>query len=116
MNEDFVTYEQAKKLKDLGFVWKCISVYDEEKNFKIFKHFRNFNEVKEYYISAPTLSQAQKWLREVKGILILIQHNKNFYWTISTNDSDDEIIAIYDYETYEKALMGAINKALELLK
>ena len=117
--EDFVTYEQAKILKDLGFDWECLYPYTEKKIIGYHPSPINWNNdenAKYGIISAPTLAQAQKWLREAKGILILIQHNKNFYWTISTNESDDEVIAIYEYETYEKALLGAINKALEIIK
>ena len=122
-HEDYVSFEQAKTLKKLGFDWECYCAFDkvyrkpdpEGWELRCYHTPQNHN-LASYSCSAPTLAQAQKWLREVKGMLILIQHNKNFYWTISTIDSDDEVIAIYEYETYEKALLGAINKALEIIK
>ena len=72
MNEDFVTYEQADKLCDLGFDLKCIACYDEEE-FEITSEYSNYNSDQYRYnlISAPTLSQAQKWLREM-GTEVLV--------------------------------------------
>ena len=114
-NEDFVTFEQAQQLKELGFDWWGTTIYLDGHLTPTFILSYAYTE-RDNCLPAPTIYLVQKWFREVKGMLILIQHNKNFYWTISTNDSDHEVIAIYEYETYEKALLGAINKALELLK
>ena len=91
-NEDFVTYEQAAKLKELGFDWECTHFYDcfdldilissseivsndggvaytisvdnLSHNFNL-DNGDGFNGA-----SAPTLAQVAKWLREVKDIII----------------------------------------------
>ena len=72
--------------------------------------------------SAPTLSQAQKWLREVKEICItpLIKIHKGQYkyaWDITLFKEDRSIWDENEiFDTYEQALSAGIGSALELLK
>ena len=70
MNEDFVTYEQGKELKELGFDWMTVCYYDVETkkiNPNLSRLFTicydNWNQYNNT-ISAPTLTQTQKWLYE----------------------------------------------------
>ena len=127
MNEDYVSFEQAKTLKELGFDWECFSCYikvykgDDGWRLRIYDRYQSYNDERdERCISAPTLAQAQKWLREVKGKIIIpyVMHIENimkydFYIA-------DEPIDPFDYsdgfDTYELALSAGIDKALELVK
>ena len=88
--EDYVSFEQAKVLKELGFNYKSTYGY-----YKIYNESANFADIRrceveswehdsvEFY-KAPTLSLAQKWLREVKDIHIEIKYtpspNMNLGW------------------------------------
>ena len=131
--EDFVTYEQADKLCDLGFDFKCIARYYEEEFEITSESPTNYNSDRYRYdlISAPTLAQAQKWLREVKDIIIGIDfdnwHNKyicHLYKRMGY--SGENIRDTYgsrlvtnefheDFDTYEDALSAGIDKALNSL-
>lgn len=67
-NEDFVTYRQAVKLKELGFDWETYAHYHFNKIDGLPDKypdvtFDNYNCSSLEMYSAPTLSQAQKWLR-----------------------------------------------------
>lgn len=108
MNEDFITYEQAVQLKELGFDWDCSN-----------------NSMKYLGVETPTLSQAQKWLREIKGINILVNIATNketyitkkvFYFKWFNSEFIFCGVSKYHYATYEEALLEGINKTLELLK
>lgn len=127
--EDFVTYEQAIKLKELGFDWPTIHYYDVETHEfspKIsYNHtvcYDNWNQYNNM-ISAPILSQMQKWLREVKEIDVVAiptfgEYGKKKYRyqiTIYKEDfgNEDESTTIY---TYEEALSLGIDKSLEILE
>lgn len=142
--EDFVTYEQSAKLKELGFNWECTNYYLghnqqlREWDGKIldYYHIRWDYNYTEYIIglpdtrenlfeddfSAPTLAQAQKWLREVKEIDIIIfpiipNDIKKYHWVIDKdNDLDFRLSSEELYSTYEQALSGGIDKVLGLLK
>lgn len=82
MNEDFVPFELAEKLKEKGFRWDCFAYYMPHSdeliyNVKPYKGVTlySFNSLRKELISsdfidAPTISQALKWLREVNKIHI----------------------------------------------
>lgn len=80
MNEQFVTYKIAKKLKELGFDEPCFKYYDEEvkKIEDSLFETRWGYEPKTNYVFSPLWQQATDWLREKKDIQINIVWNK-FY-------------------------------------
>lgn len=76
--EDFVTYDQAVKLKKLGFNWGC-QAYFEDYVDELNRHHRKirFNAVAndmlhKDFCSAPTLAQARKWIFEKFGLWVEI--------------------------------------------
>ena len=73
--EDFVNYEIANKLKNLGFEESTYHYY----NIDDIRYCRddypsdhNGDPLREFEISAPTISQVLKWLREEKRLHIAI--------------------------------------------
>lgn len=136
--EDYCSFEQSQRFKKLGFDWECNHYYqDNDKSFhqnfyeNHSKHSRmQYKEdntfIKVTLCSAPTLSQAAKWLREVKGIIICIEpgfyKNKRplmgyDYHLFNKDDgwySHIESETIYD--TYEQTLSRGIDAALDILE
>lgn len=142
MNEDYVSHSLAVALKAAGFDWHCRAAwhYDgSEWNFikdyaSTFQHPKEIPDWKSaswntpYIVSAPTLAMAQKWLREVMGIDVLVWNCACGYgWEISKADADSRgtTLMVYDdngedmdsgmWLTYENALSAGINVALQLL-
>ena len=76
MNEDFVSFDLAKKLKKKGFpqyTEKSYFVGDHKNRMcsvGTFLHVHTQNA--EHLIAAPTISQVLKWLREEKKIFVEI--------------------------------------------
>lgn len=140
--EDFVSYEQAIKLKEIEFNWGCRDCFATDKvtGRVILQHYLNnekWNSAKiggEKYaythISAPTLAQVQKWMREIKKIDVLVWNCACGYgWDISKAGDEQTrgtTLLVYDDEgedqasgmwlSYEKALSAGISKAIELLE
>lgn len=141
--KDFVSFETAKRLKKAEFNEICRSVWHfngEEPKF-VEDYPATFHGVPNYFnssdifglgiFSAPTLWQAQKWLREVKGIDITItvyreidetvspRKIKRFYECEITTEDDEDYIPYSGYEkdfpSYEAALSAGIDAALELI-
>lgn len=123
MNEDFVTYEQAQKLKKLGFDWECnhyygidYKIHEETSSYLSNYCHRNDREL----TAAPTLSQAQKWLREKKSIKVYIKplfsSNQYEYWISFQfrGCGGDEDYGVKD--TWERALLAGIDQALKMIK
>ena len=87
MNEDFVSFDLAKKLKEKGFpqyTEKSYFVGDHKKRMcsvGTFLHVPTQNT--EHLIAAPTISQVLKWLRDEKKIHIVIDIcNGNWEYSI----------------------------------
>lgn len=77
MNEDFVTYELADKLKEKGFNEPCYGYYHRDGGDDSFEVCGNgtcdfLNSKNIHRIAAPTISQVLKWLRKEKKIFLEI--------------------------------------------
>ena len=71
MNEDFVSFSLAKKLKEKGFREEVNAYYGKWENLFDVHPALDMNDC-DYRASAPTISQILKWLREEKKIHVLI--------------------------------------------
>ncbi len=132
-NEDYASYELAKKLKECGFAEPCDSYYIKDNApdgtawIVPTTDREDFNADSDCpfckpLCSAPTLAQAQKWLREVKGIAInVIAHDGGAYdydivFLPNAVDCDYPIDRATFSRTYEEALSEGIESVLELIK
>ena len=132
-NEDYASYELAKKLKECGFAEPCDSYYIKDNApdgtawIVPTTDREDFNADYDCpfckpLCSAPTLAQAQKWLREVKGIAInVIAHDGGKYeYDIVFLPNAIETDNIPDRSpwcrTYEEALSEGIESVLELIE
>lgn len=123
--EDYVTFEQAQRLRELGFDWRCNHYYrDNEPVVMTDNCYINFNENDEEYetVSAPTLAQAAKWLREKHNLYIHIYLHLDDCWRFEIQDVNDIDKYIFEPEVglwwrfYEDALSAGIDKVLEHIK
>lgn len=121
--EDYVNYELAVKLKACGFDEPCIAQWACEPDGKpmllgstafVFSNA----ELKGRDVTAPLLFHAQKWLREKKGLHILVDfdlYGKWYYKLFPVGGCCvDE--GNSGYITYEAALSAGISASLELIK
>ena len=117
MKEECVTYEQAQALKRLGFRDEVFGYYDEFGRLGINTQ-TDYNVNWDYFISAPTLSHAQKWLRENHCLSVEPICNMVRQWNVNVCEIDNFGTAVYskmNLDTYELALSAGIDAALELL-
>ena len=135
MNKEFVPYELALKLKNLGFDEPCFGKYDGKgKNIgKIWYEMPNQGQetISVGDVLAPTFSQAFRWFREEHNIdgevyLILVAHNgidkeqqlsdKEYSFKVIINGIP-EFISIEDiYSSYEEAGLACLEKLLEIIE
>lgn len=153
-NEDFVTYEQAVALKKLGFTEKVTHYYETNSNIDNFhpaweqgwntsydinvdilsKNFNNFKD----HCSAPTLAQAQKWLKNAKNVVVIASpdwdwEDDEFYYDYLTGkwyfvvytdgkivncnyDPNKECEEIWCFDSPEEALSAGITECIKLLE
>ena len=131
MKEQFVTYEIALVLKELGFNEECFGYFKTDKNLHEF--YGSSEQVIDCNIQAPLWQQVIDWLREKHNIYLTIYNPLlyNSYYPDSKYGFDCEIefltknnnvastlISNNDsgFETYYEVREQAINKAIEIIK
>jgi len=118
MGKEFIHYEQALALKELGFNETCLGCYlvDKTKNGDK-PHFRLFNENVHCQALAPLYQQAFRWFREKYNLELLIGKDDagQYYFSVKKSemlfDEDD-----YCFETYEDAELECLKKLIEITK
>lgn len=121
-----VSFPLAKLLKEKGFNLKVVNFFNYERLSLISDKDRqieglvnynpiNWNSIKNYYTSAPTISDVVMWLYEKHGIWIYpFRHdfNNEFYWHIDTPD-EDEFTSDMNFNSPTEAYEAAIKYCLE---
>ena len=102
MSKEFIPYEQALELKELGFNELCLFYYADNEALRIYHQ----SEIYDDLVGAPLYQQAFRWFREKYDLFISIMHYENGY---SIND-------LRRFETYEEAELACLKKLIEIVK
>jgi hypothetical protein len=124
MNKEFIPYEQALVLKELGFDEPCMYYVDKQNNSFIYNFQTHPDEFIEWcsvtVISTPLYQQAFRWFREKYNLLSIIDFNssKNNGWyysiiTINVNISETDNKCV---KRYEEAELACLKKLIEIVK
>jgi hypothetical protein len=110
MEKEFIPYEQALELKELGFDEPCIMYYNTDKD-------NNYSINDECNISAPLYQQAFRWFREKYNLNASVYPlNGKFSSQIYDIFRGCYITKIDLYETYEEAELECLKKLIEIVK
>jgi hypothetical protein len=122
MTQEFIPYEQALALKELGFDEPCFAWYQDDtlmvdvnanQSIKFHEHLGRF---KGFFL-APLYQQAFRWFREKYGLNAHIhQENRNNYSYCCGQGYSDEIGGYQDFDSYEEAELECLKKLIEILK
>ena len=124
IEEQFVSFDTAKMLKEAGFDVPCTSQYTEGKCIWNVGYPYNFNQ-DEFGYSRPTQALAARWLREVHHLNVYacfdyekFDERKWFFTREHTMVNDDSAVycSITNYKSYEEALEAGLQKAIKLIK
>lgn len=126
-DEEFVTFEVAKLLQDKGYREDCHASYRTDETGRsvlsvLWSHVRKFRNLLRYtryqgeYL-APTLYDAQKWVRIKGKIHIVVELNKHGWYYRLYDTEDLSLISQMDgyADTFEKALNDGIKESLTYL-
>ena len=121
IEEQFVSFETAKMLKDVGFDVPCISQYMQNGfrwNGGSLKKV-NFNEYESVF-SCPTQALAAEWLSMCKTIEISAAYCRRrkswYYWVGFLDCQDEDVIFGFDYASRQDALEAGLQQAIKLIK
>jgi hypothetical protein len=121
MNKEFIPYELALELKELGFNEPCFGYYHEDMSISYTGIFgQNTNSFwlpsPNKIFTAPTYSQAFRWFREKHNLFGQVNIHTYFIYNISNGDF--KMVKKYDklFETYEEAELACLKKLIEIVK
>ena len=132
MTKEFVTYNQALALKELGFDEPCLAFWNG-KNTDTF-YFNNIRDASGDYVpfqkhdrlkwfGAPLYQQAFRWFRDVHELEGVPQKADSFSWFKFciwkyTSNGKHRVNDAFDFEhkTYEEAESACLDKLIEIVK
>ena len=137
MEKEFVTYEIALELKQLGFDEPCFATWSgfDENNFSVTDTVRLFSskfsidgtQSNTLYInptdnrvSAPLWQQAFRWFREKYNLWNMIYPRDGWNYTIQEIDNIPSVFGDSyhktEMRTYEEAELECLKKLIEIVK
>ena len=126
MEKEFIPYEQALALKELGFREHCAAFYSTEEEL-CFKWESNGNMSLHLLrlIQAPTFSQAFRWFREKYSLYSHVRESYSFDNTLEfvsqingsyVNRGISSSASVNSFETYEEAELECLKQLIEIVK
>jgi hypothetical protein len=134
MTKEFVPYQEALELKQLGFDEPCFGKYlsSLQSNWKVYELIlemgmnEEFEDNRNVYLSqgacsAPTYSQAFRWFREKYQLRFCIiddhSHNEKPYSFTSEHEYYYDTGSGNDwFKSYEEAELECLRKLIEIVK
>jgi hypothetical protein len=128
MENLFISYSQAVKLKELGFDEPCIKIqFDETQyEFKINKGKNYTNTIvqdmanQNDWVTVPLKQQAFNWFRDKHELVVnwLYDQHDNYgsYIGVSIKNVHFEETIVGVYKIHEEAESACIDKLIEILK
>jgi hypothetical protein len=127
MNKEFIPYEQALALKELGFDEPCIAFYTQNAygDGKELQWFRKPNDCNGDYvfISAPLYQQAFRWFREKYKLhsRVDIQDVELDWYSfeileVRDGDYNNDLHTDMNFKSHEEAELECLKKLIEIIK
>lgn len=113
MKKQFVTYEIALGLKELGFDEEVLAYFTSEKKLEFTDTDLSISGG-QWLLPAPLWHQAFDWLRKKYGIMVQVEYTfkRNVNWKYRIGFSETS----KPYTTPEKAREKGVLRAIEIVK
>jgi antitoxin component YwqK of YwqJK toxin-antitoxin module len=118
MKNEFIPYEQALALKELGFDEECFSFYNAiGELYESEGYYRYSHNVHKDEVIAPIYQQAFRWFREKYNLKYWVEEHTEdtFIYEIRPHKlSDYKEGEIYVYKTYEETELACLKKLIKI--
>jgi hypothetical protein len=115
MEKDFIPYQEALELKQLGFDEECFRFKNNISNVYEEKGWFNWNQ-SELFVSIPLYQQAFRFFREKYELFFWIEKfHKNETYIFQIPPANFTKIQGH-YTTYEEAELACLRKLIEIVK
>ncbi len=114
MREEFIPYELALELKELGFNEKCCAIYHFGiESFQLWNYKSPITNklLTESYLTAPLWQQAFDFFKEEFGLFFWV-----FKYESQYSYAGNKKVEPKEFNTYEEARLACLEKLIELAK
>jgi hypothetical protein len=118
MENEFVTYNQALALKELGFDEPINAIWLTNANSELqlgFGSWINSNKSPDY-LSAPLKQQAFRWFRDEYGYCSYLKEATKGTYRFYIDKFDEKFFNSDIFKTYEESEFLCIDKLIEIVK
>ena len=122
MYKEFIPYEQALELKELGFDEPCFAAMDMYSNIdygsEMYNWIKNSETVQSTWAALPLYQQAFRWFREKYELnhIIIFQSKTKTYDAGIIGDIKNFVDYSLIFNTYEEAELACLKKLIEIAK
>jgi hypothetical protein len=119
MEKEFVPYEQALALKELGFDEPCIGFWWNNKDFTEPEFLLEYCEhVMDGNLKRPLYQQSFRWFREKRELHSTITSISQESWQWHITKPGESLGKLYDedFYTYEETELECLKKLIEIIK
>lgn len=127
IEEQFIPYESALELKELGFDEECFGYYIESLCSTVVKleiMYSNYNAGKyitipeDFHTNAPLWQQSFNWFREVYSLhsTITSVSQESWQWHIQMPHDTLDVLWDEDFSSYEEASLECLKTLIEIVK
>ena len=115
MKKEFIPYEQALELKELGFNEMCLGEYDLSMSTPSIV----MRCAQAHFNGAPLYQQVFRWFREKYGLYseIFVDDNKTFGFYITSFIEEGRLDKpiTRQFNTYDEAELGCVKQLIEII-
>ena len=121
IEEQFVSFDTAKLLKEAGFAVPCFNQYTDRGTVWHCDCPENFN-ISQCATSRPTQALAARWLREVYNVAIYSLYDEDmeqWFYVVDAFTKNPVINGFWsgsEYDDYESAFEDGLREAIKLIK
>jgi len=119
MDKEFIPYEEALALKELGFDEPCLAYYGELNGGEIELFLKKEFNTDAKYVLTPLYQQAFRWFREKYKLQAEILWRGDmdcFCYKTGKFKQGSHSFSEQDYKTYEEAELACLRKLIEIIK
>jgi hypothetical protein len=124
MDKEFVPYEQAIELKELGFDNPCFGYYGENQKLIWKSGYAPWtnserNLVDNHFTAAPLKQQAFRWFREKYNLLGIVGYcddNSGKFMSVIDKINSDIDYDMNAKDTYEEAELACLDRLIKITK
>ena len=112
MKKEFIPYEQALALKELGFKEKCAAHYLDQDDLELkWEIYRNLSFNTDNCVQAPLYQQSFRWFREKHNVHMYPTKYDETKWWVNWATWTSKV-----FDTYEESELACLKKLIEIAK